>query len=67
MIKHTEGKIKFCPNCKGELAPSGGVKKCLTCKGKYYILETSKPELSEMEIGILVEVTNEQITNAKLK
>jgi len=36
--------IKWCPNCKNELKQSGGVKHCLNCGGKYYILETQDPK-----------------------
>ena len=35
--------IAYCPNCKGKLKPSGGVRLCTQCKGKYYILETHDP------------------------
>src|ERR1035437_427911 len=42
--------ITFCPNCGGKLKQSGGVKHCLGCDGKYYILETQHPKTSSLEI-----------------
>lgn len=40
--------ILFCPSCKGKLKPSGGVRLCINCGGKYYILETQVPQ-AELE------------------
>ena len=39
--------IKYCPNCKAELKPCGGVRRCPVCEGKYYILETQDPKSKE--------------------
>lgn len=40
--------IKYCPNCKNELKEDSklaqGCKKCVNCKGVYYILETTEPK-----------------------
>ena len=38
--------IQFCPNCGKRLSQSGGVKFCkdnINCEGKYFILETKRP------------------------
>ena len=42
-----EGKVMFCPNCKEPLVNNRnlaqGVKECITCKGRYFILCTTNP------------------------
>lgn len=41
--------MKYCPNCKYELSDNKAlaqhVKECLNCKGRYFIIETTKPKI----------------------
>ncbi len=48
--------MNYCPNCKTELNESKHlaqhVRECSNCKGRYFIIETTRPKHSNVIIGI---------------